>query len=277
MKKTILTLTILTSLLNLSASAQQIPKEIPGLEVNAPKPKVMILGTFHFANPGLDYTKAERDSILSLKRQKEVRELIDKVKAFKPTKIAIEIPYGTTQINDTYNLFLQNKFELKESETYQVAFRLAKELNHKQLYPIDWKKDMDFDAVLKSATANGQQKFLERFQKAMGFVTQMQVEANKYTVLEQLRTMNDVEALERLHSLYLLLAEAGKGSDYTGADVVAGWYERNLKIAMNVVRTAESPDDRILVLIGAGHVKLLREFLQESPSVEVVEVSGYLK
>jgi hypothetical protein len=277
MKQTLLMLTILMTPLCLSTSAQQLPKEIPGLDTNAAKPKVMILGTFHFANPGLDYTKAERDSILSEKRQKEVRELIDKVKAFKPTKIAIEAPYGATQVNDNYHLFLQNKFELKESETYQVAFRLAKELNHQQLYPIDFKKDMDFDAVLKSAALNGQQKFLERFQQAMGFVTKMQAEANKYTVLEQLRTMNDVAALERLHSLYLLLAEAGKGSDYTGADVVAGWYERNLKIAMNVVRTADSSEDRILVLIGAGHVKLLREFLKESPSVEVVEVGGYLK
>jgi hypothetical protein len=261
----------------LSSYAQELPKEIPGLDTNAPKPKVMILGTFHFANPGLDYTKAERDSILSEKRQKEVRELLDKITAFKPTKIAIEAPLENTKINNDYQLFLQNKFELKADEIYQVAFRLAKELNHKQLYPIDFKKDMDFDAVLKSATANGQQKFLERFQQAMGFISKMQAEANKYSVLEQLRTMNNTAAQERLHSLYLLLAEAGKGSDYTGADVVAGWYERNLKIAMNVVRTAESPDDRILVLIGAGHVKLLREFLKESPSVEVIDAYNYLK
>ncbi|MEW6130856.1 MAG: DUF5694 domain-containing protein [Acidobacteriota bacterium] len=270
-------LPILTLLCSLTAYAQELPKTIPGLDTDAPKPKVMILGTFHFANPGLDYTKAERDSILSAKRQQEVRELIDKIKAFKPTKIAIEVPYGNTTVNDNYNLYLQNKFELKESETYQVAFRLAKELNHRMLYPIDWKKDMDFDALLKSAQTNGQQKFLERFQQAMGFVTKMQAEANKYTVLEQLRTMNDSAAQARLHRLYLLLAEAGKGADYTGADVVAGWYERNLKIAMNVVRAADSPDDRILVLIGAGHVKLLREFLKESPSVEYVEASEYLK
>jgi hypothetical protein len=135
---------------------------------------------------------------------------------------------------------------------------------------------MDFQAVLKSATAAGQQKFLERFQKAMAFVTQMQAEANKHTVLEQIRVMNDVEAMIRMHSLYLLLAEAGKDADYTGADVVAGWYERNLKIAMNIVRTADSPDDRVLVLIGAGHAKLLRDFLRESPSVELVEAGKYL-
>ena len=268
---------VLTWILSAAAMAQQLPKEIPGLDDTRPKPKVMILGTFHFANPGLDYTKSERDSILSEKRQKEVRELIDKIRAFKPTKIAVEHPYGTTKINENYNLYLQNQFELKEDETYQVAFRLAKELRHQQIYPIDFRKGMDFDALLKAANAHGQKDFLARFQSVMGFITKMQAEASRYTVLEQLRTMNDITAQERLHSLYILLAEAGKGSDYTGADVVAGWYERNLKIAMNVVRTAESSDDRILVMIGAGHVKLLREFLKESPSVEFIEVTGYLK
>src|ERR1044072_6612564 len=111
MKRIILRLFIMTFVLSLSASAQQLPKEIPGLDTYPPKPKVMILGTFPFAKPALDYTKAERDSILSPKRQKEVRELIDKVKAFKPTKIAIESPYGTTSVNDNYNLFLQDTFD----------------------------------------------------------------------------------------------------------------------------------------------------------------------
>jgi hypothetical protein len=277
MRKFSVVFCILTILFAVAANAQELPKKIPGLDTDEPKPKVMILGMFHFANPGLDYTKAERDSILSNTRQKEVRELIDRVKAFKPTKIAIEYPAPATKINEEYGLFLQNQFALKESETYQVAFRLAKESNHKMLYPIDWKKDMDFDALLKAAQTHGQTKFLERFQQAMGFIQKMQEDANKYSVLEQLRQMNDWQAQERLHRLYLLLAEAGKGADYTGADVVAGWYERNLKIAMNVIRTADSPEDRILVIIGAGHVKLLREFLQQSPSIEVVEVNGYLK
>src|SRR5262249_41536784 len=170
-----------------------------------------------------------------------------------------------------------NQYELKADETDQVAFRMAKELNHKTLYPIDFRKGMDFDALLKSAQTNGQTNLLERFQQAMGFITKMQAEANKYTIVEQLRAANDIEAQEKLHRAYLLMAEAGKGTDYTGADIVAGWYERNLKIAMNVVRTADSPADRILVIIGAGHLKLLRQFLKESPDVEVVDAYGYLK
>src|SRR5262249_45278445 len=91
-----------TMLFCATSFAQELPKKIPGLDTDTPKPKVMILGTFHFANPGLDYTKVERDSILSEKRQKEVRDLIDRLKTFKPTKIAVEVPYGTTKVNDRF-------------------------------------------------------------------------------------------------------------------------------------------------------------------------------
>ena len=154
---------------------------------------------------------------------------------------------------------------------------MAKELHHKMLYPIDWKKDMDFDALLKSATTNNQQKLLERFQQANAFIGKLISTSNQYSVVEQLRWANDIEAQERLHRLYILMTEAGKGTDYTGADVVAGWYERNLKIAMNVIRSADSPDDRILVIIGAGHLKLLRQYLKESPNTEVVDAYNFLK
>ena len=277
MKRLILCSAVLMMFSLVNSYAQELPKEIPGLDTKTPKPQVMIVGTFHFANPNLDYVKSERDSILSERRQKEVRELIDRLKAFKPTKIAIEIPYGNTTINEQYNQYLQNQFEVKESEVYQVAFRMAKEFNHKMLYPIDWKKDMDFDALLKSASTNNQQKLLERFQQANAFIGKLLSTSNQYSVVEQLRWANDIGAQERLHRLYILMAEAGKGTDYTGADVVAGWFERNLKIAMNVIRTADSPNDRILVIIGAGHLKLLRQYLKESPSVEVVDAYGYLK
>lgn len=259
------------------AQTSEMLKDIPGLDYKSPKPKIMILGTFHFDNPGIDTVETKRDSISSDKRQKEVRELIDKIKAFKPTKIAIEIPYGNTTINDRYNLYLKNEFELRENEVYQIAFRLGKELNHKQLYPVDYKKDMDFQAIMKSAAANGQQKFIERFQKVMGFITRIQAETSKYSILVQFRLMNDLKSANRDHSLYLLLTEAGKGADYTGADVLAGWYERNLKIATNIMRTVDSPNEKVLVLIGSGHIKLLHDFLKEYPGLEVIETGKYLK
>ncbi len=72
-----------------------------------------------------------------------------------------------------------------------------------------------------------------------------------------------------------MLAEVGKDDDYKGADMVADWYERNLKIAVNIRRIAK-PGDRIFVLIGAGHCKLLKEFLSQTPGYVVVDPGLYL-
>ena len=99
---------------------------------------------------------------------------------------------------------------------------------------------------------------------------------SKLPLLEQLRRHNDPALQESINRGYLLLAEAGGGAALPGADATAAWYERNLKIAAHIVQTADSPADRVLVIMGSGHVKLLTQFLRESPSVEVVPAGRYL-
>src|SRR5262252_9303741 len=54
------------------------------------KAQVMILGVYHFANPGLDYVKSDLDDHLSEKRQKQIAEVVESLAKFRPTKIAIE-------------------------------------------------------------------------------------------------------------------------------------------------------------------------------------------
>jgi len=45
---------------------------------------------------------------------------------------------------------------------------------------------------------------------------------------------------------------------------VANWYKRNLRIVVNINRITEPGKDRILVIIGAGHLKLLKEFAADA-------------
>ncbi len=72
------------------------------------------------------------------------------------------------------------------------------------------------------------------------------------------------------------LAQVGRGDDYIGAEVVLRWYERNMKIFVNLFRIIPAPDDRVLVLIGGGHLPLLSHFIEGSGSVNLVPVSDYL-
>lgn len=256
--------------------AQSHYQNIPGLDSKEPKPCVLIVGTYHMANNNLDMVKTSWDSPFSAKRQAEIQEVVMRLKNFKPTKIAVEAPWGNKKINERYTRYLAGQDTLSANEIDQIGFRLAQHTGHKQVYPSDYRQDMDFDRIVQFAMANGQQRYVERLQQIMGFMGALDEKHKTLTVLEHLREINDAKALALGNRPYLLLAEVGKDSSYVGAEVIAGWYERNLKIAMNLIRLAESSQDRILVLIGAGHATLLQQFLRESPSVEVVTASEYL-
>jgi hypothetical protein len=82
---------------------------------NSNKPQVMVLGTFHFDNPGLDVANAKIDDVYADKRQKEIIEIINLLKKFKPTKIAIEAKFGSTKINNITIILLEN-INLRETK-----------------------------------------------------------------------------------------------------------------------------------------------------------------
>jgi len=88
--------------------------------------------------------------------------------------------------------------------------------------------------------------------------------------------MNDPQRLDVAHGVYLLMAQVGKDGDAKGAEVVGGWYQRNLYIYANLMRLVESPEERVLLVIGAGHAKLLRDYLRGSPNARLVETADYL-
>ena len=57
------------------------------------KAQVLVVGTFHFDYPGLDYNKTPEENkidVLTEPKKSEVTELVEYIKRFKPNKIAIE-------------------------------------------------------------------------------------------------------------------------------------------------------------------------------------------
>ena len=247
-------------------------------ETKQTKPVVMILGTYHMGNPGLDLNNIKADDVRAPKRQKEIADFIALVKKFKPTRIAVEVPPDKAEYLKHYQEYLDGKYELKANEIDQIGFRLAKEMNHKQLYPIDWKGNFDFDKVLASAKTNKQEAITDAM-TAWGKTKT--AEANERlktaTITELLREANDEKNVARFHQPYMTFVRVGAGTDFAGADLVSDWYERNLKIYANITRLADSPTDRILVIIGAGHLRTLQHFVAESEEYDLETVGKYLK
>ncbi|MBP8116065.1 MAG: hypothetical protein KAY50_11970, partial [Chitinophagaceae bacterium] len=102
------------------------------------KAKVMILGTFHFNDGGNDAYKPKYSvNIKSPERQAEVKELVQLLAKFKPTRVAIESMPQRQRFHDSlYTEFINKRYEPGENEIFQLCYRLAAMMGHKKLYNI---------------------------------------------------------------------------------------------------------------------------------------------
>jgi hypothetical protein len=246
------------------------------------RPQVLVLGTFHFDYPGLDSFKAsEEDKIDVLKEPKksEVTALINYLKAFKPTKIALEARPGWGAVRKLRE-YKQGQHRDNRDERYQIGMRMAEELGLDTLYSIDAEP---FIADLLEVTDT-------TFLKALGedydfrsdsyydsLMTQWYMAdtkmVTKVPLIDYLKHMNNRESHEYGYGAYLI--GDFKLGDYRGADVLSTmWYNRNLRIFRNLQRITEGPQDRILVVIGNGHAAILRQLLEMSPEFDFVELDS---
>ena len=101
------------------------------------RPEVLVLGTFHMANPGSNVFDAEADDVLAPRRQAEIAQVVEVLKAFRPTKIAVEARFSDRSTQRRYTEYLAGEHEPTRNEIDQLGFRLAQELGHQAVYPVD--------------------------------------------------------------------------------------------------------------------------------------------
>jgi uncharacterized protein DUF5694 len=243
----------------------------------ATKPTFLILGSFHFQGSTADLMSNHMPDVQSEKRQREMEAVADALARFKPTKVAVEVPAGNTKVQEQYQAYLKGGRQLAPDETEQIAFRLAKKLGHDRIHPVDHKLDMDFEGLMKAVEKNGQQAYFEQAMVAgKAYVDETQRLIDTANVGAALRFMNDPKQIDAGHGAYMLMAQVGTPDDPKGAEVVAGWYRRNLLIYSNLVRLIDKSEERVLLVIGAGHAKLLRDAIAQSPNLRLEEAVDYL-
>ncbi len=241
-------------------------------------PKIAILGTFHFGSTS-DVGAVVMEEVNGERRQQEIQQLVEKLRAFQPTKVLVEFPLT---IQDTlqrrFEKFQNQEFELPLNETYQVGFRLADQSGHDSIYAIDHKMDLPFDSLVKYCEEHNSQ---EKFQAIMAIVqsyTQEETEVLRGMELSTfLKRMNTRDSDRFGNGLYLREVLAiGDPENEVGAAVNAIWYQRNMIILKNISQHLQNPEDRVLVIVGASHRALLMDFLQNRPEYEIVEILNYL-
>ena len=240
--------------------------------------EVMILGTYHFANPGLDMHNAEIDDVLAPQRQKEVVAVVDALARFKPTRMAVESRADDKpdRALDSYTEYLAGKYSQNRNEIYQIGDRLASQMKHEQVFGIDADGEFPFEGLQAFAEANGRAAELQAAIDEIGVRTrQFEERATSASVGALLREMNEPAHIREDHAWYMRTLSYGAGKDQPGARLVGSWTARNIEICARLVQLAK-PGDRIVVLYGAGHSQLLRQCVQDMPGWKLVEPNEYL-
>jgi len=241
------------------------------------KPHVLILGTFHMENPGKDVFNLQVDDMRAPKRQAEIIAFVETIKAYRPTKVAVEAPLGDEQINQKYRDFVAGKYELAANEIDQIGFRLAKEMGHKQIYPINVMGDFPYEAVAEFARKNGKEQLMNDIVSSAPRELEQQSNILKNgTVTDLFRHINAEEQVREGNALYMGMARFAGNGQYPGPDLMAEWYRRNVRIFSNLRNLIDSPDDRILVIYGAGHAYWLERNVLDSDDLVLERLSDYV-
>ena len=204
-------------------------------------------------------------------------QLIDVLKGFHPTKIAIEAEVGSERVEQEYSDYLAGKYALSRNEIDQIGYRLAKELGHHALYPVDEGGEFPWQRLVNYAKANGLAKKFDALNASMGTLVKEQGDfLQSHTVLEMFEYLNSDSRAAKDVAFYYATVPYGDPFDYAGPDLLAAWFQRNIRIYHNIVKLIESPNDRILVIYGAGHLGWLRQDIANDATVKLKKLSDLM-
>lgn len=274
----------------------------------AQKQDIMLLGIYHFDNPGKDAYNVEIDDYFSERRQEEIKEVVAKLAEYKPTKILVELlPDHQTRLDSLYLLYTNKQLVLESipggrNEVYQLGFRLAKQLglttpkaiDHEGFYLGDY---VDFIADTLDYAKYKTYQALER-----AHVEERVEVFQSNSVLENLLYMNDWKQVLANHHYYNNVAvevrddrdvmftyqtknEEIDGVPYfmrsfdfneIGIEMITEWYKRNLFIYRSILDNSEE-NDRILVIFGSGHIRYLHQLFNDNPTYNITDPYSHLK
>lgn len=284
-----------------------------GAEWPAPAPRqveVMILGSYHM-DGGVDEVEKDVDDVLAPDRQRELRALVETLAEWSPDLVAVERPHERSdRVNELYEEYQSGGRAYDEeseidpphparsdpdtecrSEVIQLGFRLADELGHERVAPVDYTSydlvERDYpEEFVKTA-----EEFEEKLEDGHELPEKVGVPGvyGQYQdgLFERLHSRTIPEHLVELNREPNVRAEQyhsfGQRLRMVYDDVLVGprtialWYDRNIRMCHYLWREMDETTDRICFIVGDGHVSVLRHLLSEAPMFCPVTPLPYLR
>ncbi|WP_235964386.1 DUF5694 domain-containing protein [Pedobacter gandavensis] len=258
------------------------------------KTNVILIGTYHFNNPGFDEGKVTERSILTPDNQNSLERITNKLlKTYKPSKVFVEYDYAKrTRLNDMYLLYKSGKpFYQKdtlkddyykrfyaENEIFQFGFRLANKAKNDVIYAMDYDKvPIRFNLIKSKISENSTFQFSDYQKKIASLETFMNDCLGKNSLEEVLKCLNSAEQYRLNKGLYIsFLNKLNKDPDFFGSELVSSWYKRNLIMYGNIQNQVTSSDKNIVIILGAGHAAIMEEFIKADEQFNLIRINEIL-
>lgn len=236
--------------------------------------QVMIIGSFHMANPGRDLHDVKVPDVLLPKYQAEIKTIVQNLARFHPTQIDLE--WSKAGAAKAFAEYSKGNAKPDPDESVQLGFRLAKLTGVHDVNGVNIGGEFPYEAVQTFANAHGLAPLLKKADDAVGAsVDHLTALIKAKGLAATLRFMNDPAQITKDNAFYPTMLHIGAGDDQPGVALLTAWYNRNMKICANIVQAAK-PGGRIVVIYGSGHAHLLRQCIQDMPGFKLVDANDYL-
>ncbi|MBC9796302.1 DUF5694 domain-containing protein [Sinomicrobium weinanense] len=256
---------------------------------NEEKKEVLLIGTFHYNNPGKDAAKTKSFDVLSEESQKELNQISKAIKEYSPDRVFVEWPHEEqAELDSLFQLYREGKYFLNsnlsdfylKNEIFQLAFRVAKDNDLKRVYAVDYTDTrFPFDSLMTVIKENKQSDLQKEIEKAIrSFTTDFDNKIEQgASLLEMTCFMNTAQLRQisnKFHTEIPLLA--GDTDNFTGAYLISEWYRRNLYIWSLVQKNTTPDNKKVMLLMGASHVATIKEFIEKNNMWKTTELKDIM-
>lgn len=246
--------------------------------------EIMVLGTYHFANPGRDLINIEADDVTAPRRQAELAALSAALVQWRPTRVVVEVQRpGPTFEDERFRAFTPALLASNRSEVVQIGYRVAHAVGLRAVHGFDEQPGegepdyFPFEAVRRFAETHGEGDTLAGLMaQAQNMVAARREGQEERSIAANLIRFNTADAVDEDQQFYYRALTIGDGDQQVGAELNAYWYMRNAKMFAKLGLIAE-PGDRVLVVVGSGHSYWLRHFAETTPGYRLVDPVPWLE
>jgi hypothetical protein len=239
--------------------------------------KVLLFGTFHFKDAGKDMVKVEDINVFTEESQTYLEALTDRLADFKPTAVLLEYnPDSEDLMNERYQAYLSEEYELGANEIYQLGFRIARKAGLERVHSFDnreipWNAEPVFELAKKQDVPE-----MATLQALYAEITADEEKARASLSLQQMLARSNDPERDRLNmGSYLITNSVGAGGVFEGADASASWWHRNFRM-YGIVQKHAQPGSRVIAIGGSGHTAILKHLLSIDSQREAVPVLPFI-